>query len=457
MFFFPLVFFSLVPVVLAQPTNAPTVVLSTCADPLVSATGPASCHADGYEYKGIGTIIATGAGTNSADYMFSRLGSSSAQSNYAACAAWVTANRSQKDYFGFVGFGILEKDANGILYDIIMKSVGTASTAWLDCIGYGETLAATAGAMVRSAFHNPANHNCYLAFDYGSTAAGKAEFLNTPGWSSYSYSSTGSGPPGALTPGAAANRAFQYLSGATRRSVGYTYNNQNFNCYVYWADGEAPSGGLSGGGSGSAAWTHTKSAISYTATEAHITGTSSAIFEALTASPVSSSPTTSPTSSPSASSPTVSPKAVVVIKAIVRLSITLVEWKTSVRARFISVLAAKLGVTESHIKIMSATETSSARRRRRLLATTGVDVTFEVEAEENSAPNADPAAGLQTSVAQYLNDDTTEGFAAQLDDATPSVGVGTTVVEQPTVVHAQGATPKRCATPFIVVCSILTL
>ena len=120
-------------------------------------------------------------------------------------------------------------------------------------------------------------------------------------------------------------------------------------------------------------------------------------------------------------------------------------------------LATKLGVAESRITILSATETSSARRRRRLLATTGVDVTFEVEAEEKSATNADPAAGLQTSVADYLNDDTTEGFAAQLDDATPSVGVGTTVVEQPTVVHAQGATPKRCATPFIVVCSILTL
>ena len=344
MFFFSLVpvvlalfFFSLVPV-LAQPTNAPTVVLSTCADPLASATGPASCHADGFEYKGIGTIIATGAGTNSADYMFSRLGSSSAQSNYAACAAWVTANRSQKDYFGFVGFGVLEKDANGILYDIILKSVGTASTAWLDCVGYGETLAATAGAVVRSAFHNPANHNCYLAFDYGSTAAGKAEFLNMQfgGWSSYSYSSTGSGPPGALAPGPAANRAFQYLSGTARRSVGYTYNNQNFNCYVYWADGEAPSGGLSGGESGSAAWTHTKSAISYTATEAHITGTSSAIFEAMpfaspTTAPVTAAPTRAPitaangTAAPSAASNTAATEVRVAAVAIAAAGLILVS------------------------------------------------------------------------------------------------------------------------------------
>ena len=58
---------------------------------------------------------------------------------------------------------------------------------------------------------------------------------------------------------------------------------------------------------------------------------------------------------------------------------------------------------------------------------------------------------LNQSVTEGTLTDAIQGFAAQLDDATPSVGVGTTVVEQPTVVHAQGATPERCATPFIVV------
>ena len=308
-------FLSFLPLAVAQPTNSPTVDLSTCADPLTTATGAASCHADGFEYAGQGIIIAsgqTGGGSEAPDYMFAKLGSTAASSNYPACAAWVEANRSQKDYFGFIGYGTLTNDANGIAYDQIFKNVGTGAAAWIDCVVHGEELAATSGASLRSANHNAENHNCYLAFDYGTTAAGKADFLSRS-WQQYSGSSTGSGPPGALAPGSSVSptwkHAFVYHSGATRRTVGYTYNSSNKICYVFWLHGEAPSGGLSGDGSAKT-WTHRKSTVVYTATEALVTGSAtSIIYTALNSGTWTTAPTAAATVAPTAASaaPTAAP------------------------------------------------------------------------------------------------------------------------------------------------------